>query len=67
LIPFETRSKNSSNFMPNGDPDDDTGNWSPPMPSSPPPPPPPEALRELECDGLSPELPPWSVHLQVIL
>jgi hypothetical protein len=37
------------------------------MPSSPPPPPPPEVLRELESDDPSPDLPPWPVHLQVML
>lgn len=68
LIPFEARrSEDSSNLVPNGDSDDDTGNWSPPMPSSPPPPPPPEVLQELEFDGPSPELPPRPVQLQVML
>ncbi|XP_023719829.1 SH3 domain-containing protein 19 isoform X3 [Cryptotermes secundus] len=65
LIPFEARSKDPSNLVPNGDSDDDIGNWSPPMPSIPPPPPPPEALQELEFDGPSPELPPRPVQLQV--
>jgi hypothetical protein len=62
---FETKNQNSSHLMHNGD-FDDTGNWSPPMPSIPPPPLPPEALREVECDGPSPQLPPRPIQLQVM-
>jgi hypothetical protein len=67
LFPFAARSQDSSHLVSNGEFDDDTDNWSPPMPSIPPPPLPPEALRELECDSPSSELHPWPVQLQVIL
>lgn len=67
LIPFEARSQDCSNLVPHGDSDDDTGNWSPPVPSSSPPPPPHGVLHELEFDGPSPELPPRPVQLQVVL
>jgi hypothetical protein len=65
-FPFVTRSQGSSHLVPNGDSDDDTGKWSPPMPSIPPPPLPPEVLQELGSNGPSPELPARPFQFQVM-
>jgi len=66
-FPFATKSQGSSHSVPNGDSDDDTGKWSPPMPSIPPPPPPADVLQELDSKGPSPELPARPFHFQVML
>jgi hypothetical protein len=66
-FPFVTRSRDSSHLVPNGDSDDDTGKWSPPMPSIPPPPLPPDVLQELDSNGPSPEVPARPFHFQVML
>ena len=66
-FPFVTKSRGSSHLVPIGDSDDDTGKWSPPMPSIPPPPPPANVLQELDSIGPSPELPAQPFHFQVML
>jgi len=66
-FPFVTKSRGSSHLVPVGDSDDDTGKWSPPMPSIPPPPPPADVLQELDSNGPSPELPAQPFHFQVML
>jgi hypothetical protein len=66
-FPFVTRSQDSSQLVPNGDSDEDTGKWSPPMPSIPPPPLPSEVLHELESNGPSSELPARPFQFQVMV
>lgn len=66
-FPFANRSQGSSHSVRNGDSDDDTGKWSPPMPSIPPPPPPADVLQDLDSNGPSPKLPARPFNLQVML
>jgi hypothetical protein len=63
-FPFAASSRGSSYLVPNGDSDDDTGKWSPPMPSIPPPPLPADVLQESDSNGPSPELPAQPFHFQ---